>query len=71
MSAPRNDPNGAQFEINVDGKPRSYRDIKAIALEAAMLLKERTPALAVSVQDMRDNSVTIIEWTNGKAIIKV
>src|SRR5215208_2752009 len=28
-----NDPNGAQFEILVDGKPRSYRDVKAVAIE--------------------------------------
>jgi hypothetical protein len=25
---------GAQFEISIDGKPRSYRDRKAIAIEA-------------------------------------
>jgi hypothetical protein len=28
-------PSGAQFEIAVDGKPRSYRDTKAMAIEAA------------------------------------
>src|SRR5262245_12058241 len=26
---------GAQFEISVDGKPRSYRDRKAVVIEAA------------------------------------
>jgi hypothetical protein len=30
---------GAQFEISVDGKPRSYRDRKAVAIEAAEYLK--------------------------------
>ena len=30
---------GAQFEILVDGKPRSYRDIKAVAIETAEFLK--------------------------------
>ena len=30
---------GAQFEIVVDGKPRSYRDIKAVAIETAEFLK--------------------------------
>jgi hypothetical protein len=28
-------PSGAQFEILVDGKPRSYRDIKAVAIASA------------------------------------
>jgi hypothetical protein len=28
-------PPGAQFEILVDGKPRSYRDIKAVAVASA------------------------------------
>jgi hypothetical protein len=30
---------GAQFEITVDGKPRSYRDTKAVATAAAEFLK--------------------------------
>jgi hypothetical protein len=30
---------GAQFEISVDGKLRSYRDRKAVAIEAAEHLK--------------------------------
>ena len=28
-------PTGAQYEIIVDGKPRSYRDTKATAIEGA------------------------------------
>jgi hypothetical protein len=34
---------GAQFEIAVDGKPRSYRDRKAVGIEAAEHLKRRHP----------------------------
>jgi hypothetical protein len=30
---------GAQFEILIDGKPRSYRDTKATAIEGAEFLK--------------------------------
>jgi type 1 fimbriae regulatory protein FimE len=30
---------GVQFEILVDGKPRSYRDIKAVAIASAEFLK--------------------------------
>ena len=36
-------PQGAQFEISVDGKPRSYRDTKATAIEGAEFLKLRHP----------------------------
>jgi hypothetical protein len=34
-------PPAAQFEILIDGKPRSYRDIKAVAMQAAAFLKNR------------------------------
>jgi hypothetical protein len=64
-----NDPNGGQFEISVAGTPRSYRDDKAIALDAAKTLKERSPTLDVRVRDMRDNSVTVIGWESGKATL--
>jgi hypothetical protein len=64
------DPNGAQFEIIVDSKPRSYRNNKTIAIAAAQFLKERAPASTVSVRDMRDNSVTTSAWENGNAIGK-
>jgi hypothetical protein len=38
-------PSGAQFEISVDGIPRSYRDMKvaATAAAAAEFLKRRKP----------------------------
>jgi hypothetical protein len=65
----RNDPTGAQFEIAVADVPRTYRDDKAIALEAAKVLKERTPALKVCVRDMRDNAMIVVAWESGKAIV--
>jgi hypothetical protein len=34
-------PPAAQVEILIDGKARSYRDIKAVAMEAAAFLKNR------------------------------
>jgi hypothetical protein len=30
---------GGQFEIQVDGKPRSYRDLRAVSIESAEFLK--------------------------------
>jgi hypothetical protein len=34
---------GANFQITVDGKTRSYRDTRETALEAGIFLKERHP----------------------------
>jgi hypothetical protein len=34
-------PLGAQFEISIDGTPRTYRDLKRLAIEAAELLKRK------------------------------
>jgi hypothetical protein len=34
---------GAQFEIRIDSTPRSYRDRKDYAMEAARLIKSKSP----------------------------
>jgi hypothetical protein len=34
---------GAQFEIRIDGTPRTYRDRKDYAMEAARLIKSKNP----------------------------
>jgi hypothetical protein len=52
---------GACFEIIVDGKPRSMRDLKETAIDAGKYLKHMQPHSEVSVRDMRDNSVTVID----------
>jgi hypothetical protein len=61
---------GAHYEIIVDGKCLSYRDDRAIAIEAGMYLKERRPTSEVIVRDMRINSSTGIGWEKGKAFIQ-
>ena len=53
---------GANFQITVDGVPRSYRDDPKIAMEAAEYLKKKNPKSTVSVRDIRNNVVTPIEW---------
>jgi hypothetical protein len=53
--------NGACFEIRVDGKPRSYRDRKEIAIEAGEDLKQMHPQNEVTVRDVRDDSILVIE----------
>ena len=52
---------GACFEIRVDGKTRSYRDRKEIAIEAGEYLKRMQPKSEILVRDVRNNSVTVIE----------
>jgi hypothetical protein len=42
---------GARWEITVDGTPRSYRDVKALAVEGAEYLKSRNPHAEVTVRD--------------------
>ena len=53
-------PAGAQFEILVDGKPRSYRDIKAVAIASAEFLKSRNPHSEVAVKDLQTGEVTVV-----------
>jgi hypothetical protein len=52
---------GAGFEIIVDGKSRSHRDRKETAIEAGRYLKQMQPQSVITVRDVRDNSVTVIE----------
>jgi hypothetical protein len=49
---------GAQFEILIDATPRTYRDQKAIAIEAAENLKRKYPYSAVMVKDLQSCEVT-------------
>jgi hypothetical protein len=57
---------GAQFEISVDGKPRSYRDTKEVAIEAADYLKQRQPHSEVTVKDLKTGDVTTALWKPPK-----
>jgi hypothetical protein len=51
---------GAQFEIRIDGTPRTYRDLKNIAIESAEFLKERNPHSVVEVIDLQNGAVIAI-----------
>jgi hypothetical protein len=53
---------GAIFEILVDGKPRTYRDIKHIAIESAEYLKSRNPNSEVAVKDLKSGEVTVFAY---------
>jgi hypothetical protein len=49
---------GAQFKISIDGSPPTYRDQKAIAIEAAENLKRKHPHRTVVVKDLQSGEVT-------------
>ena len=51
----------AEFEIAVDGKPRSYRDRRQVAIEAAEHLKRRYPQSDVTVKDLINGQVVAVE----------
>ena len=53
---------GAQFEISIDGVPRTYRDQKDLALLAAQILKSRNPNGVVSLKDLRTGEEVIIAF---------
>jgi hypothetical protein len=50
----------AQFEVRVDGTPRTYRDRKDFAMEAARLLKSKNPHSMVEVKDLKSGEVTAV-----------
>jgi hypothetical protein len=53
---------GAQFEISIDGKPRSYRDRKDIAIEVAEQLKRKHPHGDIVVKDLRSGEGTAVVY---------
>ena len=51
---------GARYQIAIDGQPRSNRDGKTIAFEAAEYLKHKNPHAEVTVHDrVTGDTVTI------------
>jgi hypothetical protein len=56
---------GAQFEIRIDGTPRSYRDRKDYAMEAARLIKSKNPHSMVEIKDLQSGDVTAVALRPG------
>jgi hypothetical protein len=52
---------GARFEIAIDGTPRSYRDRKELAIEAATFLKTKNVHAEVTVRDLENGEVTTVK----------
>jgi hypothetical protein len=59
---------GARYQIAVDGRPRSNRDDKSIAIEAAEYLKHNHPHAEVTVHDLlTGDTITIKALPSGRA----
>ena len=56
----------AQFEISIDGVPRTYRDRKDLALLAAQILKSRNPNSVVSLKDLQTGEEIVIAFQSGQ-----
>jgi hypothetical protein len=52
---------GARYEIAVDGTPRSHRDRKDMAIEAARHLKTKQPHSEITVRDLETGEVTAVK----------
>jgi hypothetical protein len=57
---------GAHYEIAVDGKPRTHRDTKPIAIEAAVYLKTKSPNAEVTVRDVESGEVTVVRHPQAR-----
>jgi hypothetical protein len=53
---------GAQFEISIDGVPRTYRDRQDIALQNARFLKSRNPHSVVKLKDLQTGEETVVAF---------
>jgi hypothetical protein len=51
---------GRGYEITVDGAPRTFRDRKEVAIEAAMLLKVKGKSDVVEIRDLRTGAKTMM-----------
>src|SRR6516162_10140270 len=59
---------GARYQIAVDGQPRSNRDDKAIAIEAAEYLKYKHPHAEVTMHDLvTGDTISIKALPPGRA----
>jgi hypothetical protein len=56
---------GAQYEISIDGVPRTHRDQKDIALQTARLLKSRNPNCVVKMRDLQTGEETVVAFKSG------
>ena len=59
---PMRDNPGAQYEISVDGVPRTHRERQDIALQTARFLKSQNPDSVVKMKDLRTGEETVVAF---------
>jgi hypothetical protein len=59
-------PTGANWEIIVDGVPRSYRHDRETAIGSARYLKSKHPTVDVAVRDLTTGDVTMVKHPKQK-----
>ena len=57
---------GTQYEISIDGVPRTYRDRQDIALQTARFLKSRNPNSTVKLKDLQTGEETVVAFKSGQ-----
>jgi hypothetical protein len=57
-----------QFEILVDGKTRSWRDVRETAFEAAGYLKDKNPHSDVAIRDARNGTTVSVVMGSTKVM---
>jgi hypothetical protein len=57
---------GAQYEISIDGVPRTYRDRQDIALQTARFLKSRYPNSTVKLKDLQTGEEAVVAFKSGQ-----
>jgi hypothetical protein len=57
---------GAQFEISIDGVPRTYRDRKDLALLAAQILKSKNHNSVVKLRDLQTGEEVVIAFKSAQ-----
>jgi hypothetical protein len=55
-------PFGVQFEVSIDGTPRTYCVDRTIAIEAAENLKRKHPHSVVTVENLETGEVAAVEY---------
>ena len=56
----------AQFELSLDGVPRSYRYRKDLGLQSAQILKSRNPNGVVRLKDLQTEEEIVIAFEPGQ-----
>jgi hypothetical protein len=57
---------GAQYEISIDGVPRTHRDLKNLALQSAQFLKSQNPHSTVKVKGLQTGEELIVAFKSGQ-----